>query len=108
MFFVDWVDYNDRINWYQHADIVISINSPGEENTYSWRTRVMDFVWGEIPMITNGGDPLSDSLIGANAAIKLADTSEKTLYNDLRVLITDKKHTKKLKSAVANQKKLYY
>ncbi|RKV93932.1 MAG: glycosyltransferase family 1 protein [Candidatus Saccharimonas sp.] len=108
VFFVDWVDYNDRINWYQHANIVISINSPGEENTYSWRTRVMDFVWGEIPMITNGGDPLSDSLISANAAIKLANTSEETLYNELQALIVDKKRTKKLKNAVANQKKLYY
>ena len=37
----------------------------------------------------------------------LRDCSE-LFYNDLRVLITDKKHTKKLKSAVANQKKLYY
>ena len=108
VFFVDWVDYNDRINWYQNADIVISINSPGEENTYSWRTRVMDFVWGEIPMITNGGDPLSDSLIAANAAIKLTDTSEKTLYKELQALIADKKHIKALKKAVAEQKKLYY
>lgn len=76
VFFVDWVDYADRADWYRHADVVISLNTPGEENAFSWRTRVIDYVWGELVMLSNGGDPLSDLLIDAGAAIRLEGITE--------------------------------
>lgn len=106
--FVDWVDFSERLNWYQNADMVISINNVGEENVYSWRTRVMDYVWGEIPMLTNGGDPLSDSLIAAGAAIKLDDTSESELYNKISQTIQNKSSLKKAKENLLLQKDKYY
>lgn len=75
VFFVDWVDFDKRVNWYKHADLVISLNQPGEENGFSWRTRVMDFVWGELAIITNGGDPLSEDLLKAQAALRIENLS---------------------------------
>ncbi len=71
IFFVDWVDFDTRANWYTHADFIVSLNQPGEENGFSWRTRVMDYVWGEVVTLTNGGDPLGEQLLAANAAIEL-------------------------------------
>lgn len=106
--FVDWVDFSDRINWYRHAKAVISINNVGEENIYSWRTRVMDYVWGEVPMLTNGGDPLSESLINNKAAIQLADTKEATLYQTINQLIGDPSRLAATKKELLKQKELYY
>lgn len=65
---IDWVDFATRRKYYEHADAIISMNSEGKENVYSWRTRVMDYVGSSTPLITNGGDPLSDELIKAGAA----------------------------------------
>ncbi len=76
VFMVDWIDFKDRVQWYKNADIVISINSQGEENIYSWRTRVMDYIWGDLPMISNGGDPLSDELIANGAGVKTGLSSD--------------------------------
>tara|TARA_Y100000114_G_scaffold39339_1_gene35009 strand:- start:5467 stop:7998 length:2532 start_codon:yes stop_codon:yes gene_type:complete len=106
--FVDWVDFSDRINWYQNADVVISINNPGEENIYSWRTRVMDYVWGEVPMITNGGDPLSDSLLTAQAAIKLEGTSENDLLSTLSNIISNPNIIKETHANLVKEKQKYY
>jgi len=106
--FVDWVDFNDRINWYQHADVVISINNIGEENIYSWRTRVMDYVWGEIPMITNGGDPLSDELIATESAIKLKDLEKKTIYDTIENLLNNKKALSAYKKNLLSVKSKYH
>ena len=106
--FVDWVDFSDRINWYQHANAVISINNVGEENIYSWRTRVMDYVWGEVPMLTNGGDPLSDDLIANGAAIKLIDTSESTLYSAINATVTKPSLIAATKEQLLKQKQQYY
>jgi glycosyltransferase involved in cell wall biosynthesis len=87
VFFVDWVDYADRADWYRHADVVISLNTPGEENALSWRTRVVDYVWGELVMLSNGGDPLSDMLIAADAAIRLDGITEEAISAALRAVV---------------------
>jgi glycosyltransferase involved in cell wall biosynthesis len=102
--FVDWVDFEDRINWFKHASVVISLNSPGEENNFSWRTRVMDFVWGELAIVTNGGDPLSEELLLKGAAIRLDRLSDssitkclKMLQENTKLLEDTRNHLKKLK-----------
>lgn len=108
MHFVDWVDFADRINWYQHADVVISINNVGEENNYSWRTRVMDYVWGEVPMITNGGDPLSNELLAASAAIQLESLDEKHLYETVKKIADSAKLLKTTKHNLLRVKERYH
>jgi len=108
VFFVDWVDFSDRINWYRHATVVISINNIGEENIYSWRTRVMDYVWGEIPMLTNGGDPLSDSLLTAGAAIRLESTEEEALYTSLSSIVNKPNLLKEAQKNLVVEKRAYY
>ena len=87
VFFVDWVDYADRADWYRHADVVISLNTPGEENALSWRTRVVDYVWGELVMLSNGGDPLSDMLITEQAALRLDGISEADIARAVNALV---------------------
>lgn len=89
VFFVDWVDFQDRVDWFVHTDIIISLNQPGEENKYSWRTRVMDYIWGGAITITNGGDPLSEELIAAHAAVRLPSLSTKDIVKTISEL---KKH----------------
>lgn len=108
VYFVDWVDFNDRFNWFQNANLLITINNLGDENTYSWRTRVMDFVGGGIPMLTNGGDPLSDSLIAHDAALPLADTTEQTLYDTLAPLVKDQSKLQDVRSALQRERSLYH
>lgn len=79
LFFVDWVNYDDRVNWYQFADFVISINQPGDENVFAWRTRVMDYIWGGIVSLTNGSDPLGDELLAHKAALYLPSLGAKNI-----------------------------
>lgn len=71
--FVDWVPYDARLAWYAHADVVVTMNTPGLENTYSWRTRLADFVAAERPVITNGGDPLGEQVLAAGGALRVND-----------------------------------
>ncbi len=108
LFFVDWVDFNERINWYRHADFVISINQPGEENIFSWRTRVMDYVWGEVVTLTNGGDPLSEDLLSKHAAIKLSDLSSKEMVGTIKSLYSKSSPLPAAKKALAALKPKYH
>lgn len=108
LYLVDWVDYEDRINWYKHADVVISLNQPGDENIFSWRTRVMDYVWGEVPVITNGGDPLSNYLIASNSALKVDELSSKSIINIIESMVKDLTVAETLRKNLINLKPEFY
>lgn len=106
--FVDWVDFDKRANWYKNADIVISLNQPAEENKYSWRTRVMDFVWGEAVILTNGGDPLSEDLIRDDAAVRLASLASEDIITAIHELQSNKKRITQIHDNVRKIKPRYY
>jgi glycosyltransferase involved in cell wall biosynthesis len=108
VFFVDWVDFQDRVDWFVHSDVIISLNQPGEENKFSWRTRVMDFVWGEAVTISNGGDPLSEELIESDAAIRLDDLSATSITKAIIKLHKDNSLLDKAKKNITVVKNRYY
>lgn len=108
VFFVDWVDFDERINWYQNAGLVISLNQPGEENKYSWRTRVMDYVWGELAILTNGGDPLSEDLINAGAALRLPKLSASSIVDTIGNIYKNQTKLSTIRQSVKNLKPIYY
>lgn len=82
---IDWADFASRRKYYEHADAIISMNSEGKENEYSWRTRVMDYIGSKTPLISNGGDPLSDELIQAGAAFGIKISKD---TNDVAAVIS--------------------
>ncbi len=108
LFFVDWVDFNDRVNWFRNANIVVSLNQPGEENSFAWRTRVMDFVWGELAILTNGGDPLSEDLLSAKAALRLPTLSAKAINDALQKVYQDRKALDTIRKNLIALKPKYY
>ncbi|HVQ45024.1 MAG TPA: glycosyltransferase family 4 protein [Candidatus Saccharimonadia bacterium] len=108
VFFVDWVDYAKRAEWYARANVVISLNSAGQENQFSWRTRVMDFVWGNLPIATNGGDPLSETLIKAGAAYRLEGTDVARMAEQLSELYNKPEMLAKLKEQLKPLREGYF
>lgn len=100
---IDWADYATRRKYYEYADVIISLNRASHENIYSWRTRVMDYVGSMTPLITNGGDPLSDELIKVGAAFKIDETDENSIREVIDSLVKDKT---KLAAASTNMQKL--
>ena len=60
VFFGDWIPYDLRGAYLLEADAVVSIHRPGIETHFSSRTRIYDCIWAGVPVITSGGDPLSD------------------------------------------------
>jgi len=60
--FVDWQPYEERANWYFESDVVICTYMHTLETELSYRTRVIDYIWGGLPVITSGGDEVSNLL----------------------------------------------
>ncbi len=56
----DWVPYEERENYLVEADIGISTHLDHVETNFSFRTRLLDYLWASLPIITTRGDSMSD------------------------------------------------
>ena len=54
-----WVDYDKRQNYLLEADAGIITHPNHIETRFSFRTRIMDYLWAGLPVISTEGDYLS-------------------------------------------------
>jgi glycosyltransferase involved in cell wall biosynthesis len=59
VFFNDWTPYNERQNYLLEADVGISLHFAHLETHFSFRTRLLDYIWAALPIIVTRGDVLS-------------------------------------------------
>jgi glycosyltransferase involved in cell wall biosynthesis len=55
-----WIDYRERSAYFSAADIGISIHQKHLETEYSFRTRILDYIKHELPIICTEGDYFAD------------------------------------------------
>jgi glycosyltransferase involved in cell wall biosynthesis len=60
VFFHDWVPYQERANYLLDADVGLSLHQHHIETAFSFRTRVLDYIWAGLPIVTTVGDSLSE------------------------------------------------
>jgi glycosyltransferase involved in cell wall biosynthesis len=61
VFFNDtWVDYDVRADYLLDADVGVSTHLDNVETAFSFRTRIMDYLWAGLPMVLTEGDGLAE------------------------------------------------
>ena len=61
VFFNDsWVPYATRANYLLEADLGVSTHRSHIETTFSFRTRILDYLWAKLPMVVTEGDYFGD------------------------------------------------
>jgi len=60
VFYNEWTPYKDRVNFLMEADVGVSLHGDHIETRFAVRTRLMDYLWANLPMVVGGGDILSD------------------------------------------------
>ena len=54
-----WVAYKDRQNFLLEADIGVSTHLDHVETAFSFRTRILDYLWATLPIVCTQGDSLA-------------------------------------------------
>jgi glycosyltransferase involved in cell wall biosynthesis len=89
VFFGDWVPYAERQNYLAEADLG-AVTHPGHiETHFSFRTRVLDYIWAGIPFIITEGDAWADLAKKENVGFTVAPGDVKGLALAIENLITD-------------------
>jgi glycosyltransferase involved in cell wall biosynthesis len=56
----EWVPYGERGSMLLEADVGVSLHRQDVETRYSFRTRVLDYLWAGLPILTTEGDSMAD------------------------------------------------
>ncbi|MCL5986644.1 MAG: glycosyltransferase [Actinobacteria bacterium] len=60
VFFNRWVSYEDRGSYLLEADCGVSAHRDHLETTYSFRTRILDYIWAGVPIVSSSGDSMQE------------------------------------------------
>lgn len=62
----NWIPYADRANYLLEADIGASTHFDYVETIFSFRTRLLDYIWAELPMLVSAGDSMGEEVVRAH------------------------------------------
>jgi hypothetical protein len=54
------VPYDERQNYLLEADVAVSTHLDHVETAFSFRTRILDYLWAGVPIVATEGDALAD------------------------------------------------
>ncbi len=85
-----WVDYDDRHNYLLDADAGVSTHFQHVETAFSFRTRILDYLWAGLPIVSSAGDTFGELVatetlgvqVGDQDVAGIADALERVLYDE--------------------------
>jgi glycosyltransferase involved in cell wall biosynthesis len=91
IFFNDsWVENDQRQNYLLEADAGVSTHFNHIETTFSFRTRILDYLWAELPMVVTEGDVFAElvereklgEVVPAGDVDALANALDRVLFDE--------------------------
>ncbi|MHC5795248.1 glycosyltransferase [Lacisediminihabitans sp. FW035] len=103
-FNASWVDYSDRQNYLTEADAGVSTHHSHIETTFSFRTRILDYLWAELPMVVTAGDHFAELIeaeklgivVEAGDVAALAAALERVLF-DVKFIEASKRNIRRVR-----------
>ena len=97
-FNTEWVDYDDRVNYLLDADLGVSTHFEHVETAFSFRTRILDYLWAGLPIVSTDGDTFADlirehelgAVVPPEDVEALAAAIEQVLYSPERQATSDR------------------
>ncbi|WP_204946689.1 glycosyltransferase family 4 protein [Microbacterium laevaniformans] len=69
----EWVAFDDRHNYLLDADAGVSTHYEHIETAFSFRTRILDYLWAGLPMVTTAGDGFADLIQGSPLGVTVPE-----------------------------------
>jgi GT2 family glycosyltransferase/glycosyltransferase involved in cell wall biosynthesis len=108
VFFNDsWVDYSTRHNYLLEADAGVSTHRSHLETEFSFRTRILDYLWVGLPMVVTEGDHFAELVAREQLGIAVPADDVDGLAAALEKVLFDEKFRKTATSNIARVREDY-
>ncbi|TFC37098.1 glycosyltransferase [Cryobacterium sp. TMT2-14] len=84
-----WVSFDDRQNYLLEADIGVSTHFQHVETTFSFRTRILDYLWAGLPIVTTEGDSFGDLVEKEKLGASIPERDQDALVAALKTYLYD-------------------
>ncbi len=85
-----WVEFSERQNYVLEADAGVSTHRLHVETTFSFRTRILDYLWAGLPMVVTEGDSFADLIEGYELGIVVPENDVDALSSALEKILFDR------------------
>ena len=91
VFFNDgWVPYHERQNYLMEADVGVSTHFEHLETAYSFRTRILDYLWCSLPIVATEGDNFGRLVADRGLGVAVPPEDVDAVADAIRRLRTDR------------------
>ncbi len=88
-----WVPYDERADYLLDADLGVSTHFEHIETAFSFRTRILDYLWTTLPIVATGGDTFGELIrehdlgrvVPPQDVDALVDALEQMLYDEAAI-----------------------
>lgn len=107
IFFNDWVEYSERQNFLMEADLGVSTYLNNLETRFSFRTRILDYMWCELPMVLTNGDFMSELVENEKLGACAEEKNYAELANKIIEILSNKEEYDGIKINIKNVKEQF-
>ena len=95
-----WVPYNERADYLLDADLGVSTHFHHIETAFSFRTRILDYLWAGLPTVATGGDTFGTLIAQHNLGRVIEPEDVEGLEAALEEMLFDEAAIAEVKAAV--------
>lgn len=95
-----WVPYERRADYLLDADVAVSTHFDHIETRYSFRSRVLDYLWARLPMVLTGGDVLAEEVRQAGVGLTVPAADDAAIAEALERILSHPPPKESFKSLI--------
>lgn len=95
-----WVPYNERANYLMDADLGVSTHFNHIETAFSFRTRILDYLWAGLPIVATSGDTFGPLIVENNLGRVVSPEDVDGLESALNEMLFDEPAIEEVRSSV--------
>lgn len=103
-----WIPYDERGGLLLEADIGVSTHFDHLETQYAFRTRILDYLWATLPIVTTKGDSFAELVERETLGEVVPFNDEQALANAILKILSQPELQKKIKENIAQVKKDFF
>ena len=96
-----WVEYQDRENYLLESDLGVSTHLDHVETAFSFRTRILDYLWASLPIVATSGDSFAEIIDARGLGITVPAGDVDALEDALFTLLSDDARREQCRTAIA-------
>lgn len=103
-----WVDYGDRHNFLIDADAGVSTHYEHIETVFSFRTRILDYLWAGLPIVSTRGDSFGELIEDKYLGETVPETSVEKLAAAIESVLFDEEASEQMRQNIAEVRQRFF